>query len=60
MLLNGNFESGRPSTVSDVSDPTDGVTESMSNKYFYYVDSWDVDTMYPGLEDVSLLQSETM
>ncbi|KAF0290971.1 Carboxylesterase 1C [Amphibalanus amphitrite] len=36
-----------------VSDPTDGVTESISNQYFYYVDSWDVDTMYPGLEDLT-------
>ena len=38
--------------VADISDTTGGVAQSIADNYFYYVDSWDVDTMYPGLEDV--------
>jgi len=36
-----------------IDDPTDGVTDTISNKYFFNVDTWDMDSMYPGLEDVT-------
>ncbi|XP_037075338.1 carboxylesterase 1C-like [Pollicipes pollicipes] len=40
-------------TAFHVLDPTDGVTKSMIDQYFYYVDNWDINTMYPGLEDLT-------
>ncbi|XP_043205627.1 carboxylesterase 1C-like [Amphibalanus amphitrite] len=36
-----------------INDPTGGVSQSIADNYFYYVDSWDVNTMYPGLEDLT-------